>query len=66
MKKFIIKDWAGNVMDTFRMTVHYKIAMDIPPEYFNSFDDAEYFLFVVLDDKYDDERCEYEIEEKIA
>ncbi len=63
MTKFKINDWAGNTMDTFRMTVQYKIAMEIPPQVFESFDDAEYFLAVVLDDAYETDRQEYFIVE---
>ena len=61
--KYRIEDWTGRVMDTFAMTVHCKVAMDIPPQIFNSFEDAEDFLCVVLDDKYEEERQEYYIEE---
>lgn len=61
--KFVIQDWTGKVMDTFAMTVHYKIAMNIPPQEFESFDDAEYFLSVVLDEQYETDRQEYYIVE---
>jgi hypothetical protein len=64
MKKFIIKDWAGNVMDTFKMTVAYKVAMDIPPTEFASFDDAEDFLCEVLNDDYETDRGEYYVVDK--
>jgi hypothetical protein len=64
MAKFIIKDWAGNVMDTFKMTVHYKVAMDVPPQSFDSFEDAEDFLCEVLNDKYEEDRGEYYVVDK--
>lgn len=45
-KPWIIKDWAGNLMDFGR---------------FASFDDAEEFLCEKLDDEYETDRQEYEI-----
>lgn len=43
---FVIKDWAGNLMDFGR---------------FETFEDAEDFLCEKLDDNYETDRQEYEI-----
>lgn len=47
---FVIYDWAGNVK--FHGTQ------------FDSFDDAEEFLSEYLDDRYDDDRQEFEIRQR--
>lgn len=55
MNKFIIKDWADNIL--------------FKGEEFNSFDDAESFLCGYFEDNgwnYDDTRGEYYIEEKLS
>ncbi len=44
---FVIYDWAGNVK--------------FHGAQFDSFDDAEEFLSAYLDDRYDDDRQEFEI-----
>jgi hypothetical protein len=50
--KFVIKDWAGNL-----------IKFDGRPYLFDSFDDAEEVLSEELDEAYETDRGEYEIEE---
>lgn len=48
MNRFIIQDWAGNVMNFGT---------------FNTFDDAEEFLCLKLDENYETDRGEYYIVE---
>jgi len=61
---WIIKDWAGNLMNPYAMVKAYKAPKEaVPTAKFDSFDDAEYFLDIVLGDQYEEERQEYEIDE---
>lgn len=50
--KFIIKDWAGNL-----------IKFDSRPHLYDSFEDAEEVLSEELDDNYETDRQEYYITE---
>lgn len=60
MNKFIIKDWAGNILDysnRFKKPC-FAVALE-----FVDFEHAEEYLFEQLGENYDDERGEYYIQE---
>lgn len=59
--KFIIEDWAGNILDFKRKFKRPQLAV---PKEFKSFDSAEDFLCKVLGDDYEAYRDEYYIMEK--
>lgn len=59
--KFIIEDWAGNILDFKRK---FKLPQLVVPEEFESFDSAEDFLCELLGDDYETYREEYYIMEK--
>jgi len=61
-KKYIITDWAGNVLDFTGRFMPETVAV---PNQFDNADYAEDYLNGLLGDNYETDRGEYYIEEKI-
>ena len=65
MKYWVIRDWAGNYpFEKYNRSQAAMALFNVPTKRFESFDDAEEFLSIFLGDSYEENRQEYEIEEK--